>query len=173
MSRFDAHCGVTNGSIRNCQLGHMGVNLIGFGEFLIENCEVYSSRFLNFRSDYGSFFHGTLIIRNCVWYPLPSDKRLRTIFIASNSGDHDFGYECGMPKTIVIDNLTVDDSELPEETAVAVFPDYDPDFAPGKPYPYGTPTDVTARITSHSGRVIRLCEKPEQYPALKGLEIRS
>ena len=23
ISRFDAHCGVTNGSIKNCSLGHM------------------------------------------------------------------------------------------------------------------------------------------------------
>lgn len=172
ISRFDAHCGVTNGSIRNCVLGHMGVNLIGFGDFLIENTEVYGERFINFRSDYGSFFHGTLTIRHCVWHPTSTVKR--SVFVATNTGDHDFGYVCGMPQTIVLDGLVIDDEDLPADgLTYAIFPDYDANFAPGKPYPYGTPCHVTAKVSSRAGREIRVCEKPAQYPELGGLAIEA
>ena len=30
-SRFDAHMGVANATVRNCELGYMGINAIGFG----------------------------------------------------------------------------------------------------------------------------------------------
>ena len=49
ISRFDAHCGVTNGSIKNCKLGHMGLNLIGFGDFTVENSSIFGRNFINFR----------------------------------------------------------------------------------------------------------------------------
>lgn len=168
ISRFDAHCGVTNGSIRNCVLGHMGVNLIGFGEFLIENTEVYSDHFLAFRSDYGSFFHGTLTLRRCTWHLIRNGKGVQYVFHAKNAGDHDFGYVCGMPGTITLDGLTIDDEHAAEDVlSYAILPDYDPSFAPGRPYPYGTPSHVTAHVVSLAGKEIRLCEKPEQYPDLE------
>lgn len=167
ISRFDAHCGVTNGSIRNCKLGHMGVNLIGFGEFLIENTEIVCDHFLAFRSDYGSFFHGKLTLRNCIWTPTYTGEQTLYVFRAKNTGDHDFGYDCGLPEAIVIDGLTVRDEELKaDHLSYVVFFDYDQNFAPGKPYPYGTPKQVTVSIASNAGRPIALCEKPEEYPGL-------
>ena len=81
ISRFDAHCGVTNGSIRNCTLGHQGINLIGFGHFLVENTTVSCIRFLNFRSDYGSFFRGDLTVKNCRWIPVPGKLRPLQVFM--------------------------------------------------------------------------------------------
>ena len=174
MSRFDAHMGVTNGCIRNCKLGHMGVNLIGFGEFVIENSTFLCSRTVSFRSDYGAFFHGTVILRNCTWIPTVGEgKKSAEILHAGNEGDHDFGYECGMPRTIVIDGLVIDDRHLPHEALTYfLFPNYDKDFSENKPYPYGTPTNVIARnIRSLAGREICTFAVPAQYPALSELAL--
>lgn len=165
ISRFDAHCGVTNGSIRNCTLGHQGINLIGFGSFLIENTTVTGVRFLCFRSDYGSFFHGSLMVKNCRWIPVPGKLRPLQIFFAVNTADHDFGYACSLPESITLENFVIDDAHLPHtDVDYVIFRDYDPDYAPGKPYPFGTPKAVRAHITSTGGRQVRLCDNPEQHP---------
>jgi hypothetical protein len=39
-SRFDAHMGVANATIRNSTLGHMGINAIGTGTFTVENSTI-------------------------------------------------------------------------------------------------------------------------------------
>ena len=169
MSRFDAHMGVTNGCIRRCRLGYMGVNLIGFGEFWIEKSTFLCDRTVSFRSDYGSFFHGTLTMKNCIWVPTVGEgKKTAEILHARNEGDHDFGYECGMPRTMVIDGLVIDDRHLTHDGLIySLFPNYDKDFSPNKPYPYGTPKHVIAKgIRALSGREIHAFVNPLQYPAL-------
>lgn len=104
-SRFDAHMGVANATIRNCVLGHHGINLIGFGTALIENTCVKSANFINLRSDYGSTWNGELIIRGCKYIPTGVGAY---IIAGSNPGDHDFGYTCYLPRNIVIDGLEID-----------------------------------------------------------------
>ena len=69
LSRFDAHMGVANASIRNSTLGHQGINAIGSGTFTVENCTIYGSNLINLRSDYGSTWQGEFIIRNCIFIP--------------------------------------------------------------------------------------------------------
>ncbi|RYY24244.1 MAG: hypothetical protein EOO04_13325, partial [Chitinophagaceae bacterium] len=69
LSRFDAHQGVANATIRNSTLGHMGINAIGSGLLLIENSTIRGRSVVNLRSDYGSTWQGELIIRNCVFVP--------------------------------------------------------------------------------------------------------
>ena len=165
ISRFDAHCGVTNGSIRNCTLGHQGINLIGFGRFLVENTTVTATRFLNFRSDYGSFFRGQLTVRNCRWIPVPGKVRPMYIFLAQNTGDHDFGYPCMLPETVTLKNFVIDDAHLTQEDIrYVIFRDYDPDYRPGKPYPFATPAVLTAGIQTTSGRQVALCDDLEKFP---------
>lgn len=109
-SRFDAHMGVYNVTIRNCTLGHQGISVTGFGTLLVENTSVKSNNFIGLRADYGSFWQGKIIIRNSQFtpaarkYPTPA-----TIIGGVNTGEHDFGYICHMPETIEIDNLVVND----------------------------------------------------------------
>ncbi|MBO7176528.1 MAG: hypothetical protein J6W14_04080, partial [Clostridia bacterium] len=95
-------------------------------------------------------------------------KKTAEILHARNEGDHDFGYECGMPKAIVIDGLVIDDRHLPhDDLTYSLFPNYDKEFSPNKPYPYGTPKQVIAKgIRTLSGREIRAFVNPLQYPAL-------
>lgn len=163
LSRFDAHCGVTNGSIRGCTLGHQGINLIGFGKFEIVDTWVTAYQFLCFRADYGSFFRGELTVKNCRWTPTVGQKFPRWIFHCSNTGDHDFGYSCTLPEKIDLE-LVVDDGDFQfEDLSYVVFRDYDPDYVPGKPYPYGTPQVLNTKVTVTSGRTLRLCQNPDLF----------
>ena len=104
LSRFDAHQGVLNATVKNSVLGHHGIKLIGSGTALIENTTVLSDSFIALRSDYGSTWNGDLIIRNCKFYPTGVSNH---IIDAENSEDHDFGYACYLPQKIEIDGFYV------------------------------------------------------------------
>ena len=103
-SRYDAHQGVLNATIRNSVLGHHGIKLIGSGTALIENTTVLAEDFVDLRSDYGSTWNGDLIIRNCRFYPTGVSTH---IIKAENSEDHDFGYTCYLPQKVDIDGFYV------------------------------------------------------------------
>ena len=104
LSRFDAHQGVLNATVKNSVLGHHGIKLIGSGTALIENTTVLSDSFIALRSDYGSTWNGELVIRNCKFYPTGISSH---IIDAENSEDHDFGYTCYLPQRIEIDGFYV------------------------------------------------------------------
>lgn len=104
LSRFDAHQGVLNATIKNSVLGHHGIKLIGSGTALIENTTVLAEDFVDLRSDYGSTWNGDLVIRNCKFYPTGLSSH---IIKAENSEDHDFGYTCYLPQRIEIDGFYV------------------------------------------------------------------
>lgn len=104
LSRFDAHQGVLNATVKNSVLGHHGIKLIGSGTALIENTTVLSDSFIDLRSDYGSTWNGDLIIRNCKFYPTGISSH---IISAENSEDHNFGYTCYLPQRIEVDGLFV------------------------------------------------------------------
>ena len=103
-SRFDAHQGVRNATIKNSVLGHHGIKLIGMGTALIENTTVISGSFIDLREDYGSTWNGDLIIRNCKFYPTGIENN---IVKAVNTENHDFGYTCYMPQNIEIDGFFI------------------------------------------------------------------
>uniref|UniRef100_UPI0025CC3713 hypothetical protein n=1 Tax=Algoriphagus sp. TaxID=1872435 RepID=UPI0025CC3713 len=69
LSRFDAHMGVANATIRNSTMGHMGINAIGSGTLTVENSTIRGRSIINLRSDYGSTWQGNLIIRDCTFIP--------------------------------------------------------------------------------------------------------
>ena len=104
LSRFDAHQGVLNATVKNSVLGHHGIKLIGSGTALIENTTVLSDSFVDLRADYGSTWNGDMIIRNCKFYPTGVSSH---IINAENSEDHNFGYTCYMPQKIEIDGFYV------------------------------------------------------------------
>ncbi len=104
LSRFDAHQGVLNATVKNSVLGHHGIKLIGSGTALIENTTVLAEDFVDLRPDYGSTWNGDLIIRNCKFYPTSVSLH---IINAENSEDHDFGYTCYLPQRVEIDGLYV------------------------------------------------------------------
>lgn len=162
ISRFDAHCGITNCTIRRSKFGHAGLNLIGFGKFLIEDSSINAPRFINFRSDYGSFFIGDVTVKNCVWKP--RFNRDLCIFSAYNEGDHDFGYECKLAENLTVDGLVVDDLHIDADKTLNVITPYDNNFEKGKPYAYKLPEKFVVKgVKSLSGKEVGFTTAPEQY----------
>lgn len=166
LSRFDAHQGVYNATIRNSTIGHMGILAIGGGTLLVDNTTIRTRHFIGFRPDYGSTWRGEVIIRNSVFAPPnPTDAML---FSGNNTGDHDFGYPCTMPERITLDRLHVDDGKVPADyQGLAIFGNFNPDFkADSTPqaYPY-TPTKeiIMRNVTAASGKPLRVSNNAPMF----------
>lgn len=171
-SRFDAHMGVANATIRNSTLGHMGINAIGTGTFTVENSIIRGRTLINLRSDYGSTWQGEFIIRDCVFVPAGGRPVSASLIGGSNSGQHDFGYTCYMPERITIENLRIDDSSHPENyDGPAIFGNFNPkmtDDSYVEKFPYIRTKEVVLRnVTTFSGKDLRLSDNPFMFRDVK------
>ncbi len=171
-SRFDAHMGVANATIRNSTLGHQGINAIGSGTFTVENSTIYGRSLVNLRSDYGSTWQGELLIRNCVFVPAGGDPISASLISGSYSGQHDFGYTCYMPEKITIENLRIDDSKHPSDyQGPTIFSNFNPDMTNEsyvEKFPYVKTKDVILRkVTTTSGMALRVCNNPFMFKDVK------
>lgn len=160
LSRFDAHQGVANATIRNSTLGHMGINAIGSGLLLIENSTIRGRSIVNLRSDYGSTWQGEVIIRNCVLVPAGGKPTSPALISGSYSGQHDFGYICYMPERITIENLHIDDSKHPENyKGPAIFTNFNPEMRDDsykEKFPYVKTKEVILKnVTTATGKPLR------------------
>ena len=171
-SRFDAHMGVANATIRNSTLGHQGINAIGSGIFTVENTTIYGRSLVNLRSDYGSTWQGELIIRNCTFVPAGGRPVSASLIGGSNSGKHDFGYTCYMPERITIERLHIDDSKHPEEyDGPAIFANFNRDMTDDsfeEKFPYVRTREVILRnVTIASGKPLRLSDNTFMFKDVK------
>lgn len=174
LSRFDAHKGVANATVRNSTLGHMGINAIGSGTFLVENSTIRGRSLINLRSDYGSTWQGEFIIRNCVFVPAGGRETSASLISGSYSGQHDFGYICYMPERITIENLRIEDDKHPEGyQGPAIFRDFNSkntDESYKEKYPYVRTKEVILRnVTTASGKKLRLSDNPHMF---KGVRVK-
>ncbi len=175
LSRFDAHQGVANATIRNSTLGHMGINAIGTGLLLVENCTIRGRSIVNLRSDYGSTWQGELVIRNCVFVPANGKPANAALISGSYSGQHDFGYTCYMPEKITIENLRIDDSQHPESyQGPAIFANFNPEMADNsyqEKFPYVKTREVVLNgVTTASGKAVRVSDNAFMF---KDVKVRS
>lgn len=173
LSRMDVHQGVSGTyTIRGCTLGHAGLNAIGRGTLTVESSTLSGRSFITLRTDYGSTWEGTIVIRDCRWTPACGAPVQPYIIGVNNDGQHDFGYPCFMPREITIDGLTIDDGSHPENYAgpyLFTDPDGQPADASGqppdmseKPFPYRLTGHVTIRrLTTTSGEKLRISPDPE------------
>lgn len=175
LSRFDAHQGVTNATIRNSTIGHKGVLLTGFGHFLIENSTVQSGQFITLRPDYGSTWNGDIVIRNCHFV----SRKGGTIINGSNDGQHDFGYTCHMPDRLLIDGLAIEDGKPSDRGAgPVIFADFIPRFKNAgykQKFPYVITREVVLKnVTTSSGKPLRLSDNKFMFNEVmvQGLEPR-
>lgn len=171
-SRFDAHMGVANATVRNSTMGHMGINAIGFGTFTVENCTINGRTLINLRSDYGSTWQGEFIIRNCVFVPAGGRPTSASLIGGSYSGQHDFGYTCYMPERITVENLHIDDSNHPEEyRGPAIFANFNPkmtDDSYVEKFPYIKTKEIVLRnVTTSSGKEVRISDNPYMFKDVK------
>jgi len=172
LSRFDAHMGVANATIRNSTLGHQGINAIGSGTFIVENSNIYGRNLINLRSDYGSTWQGELIIRNCVFVPANGRTTSVNLIGGSYSGQHDFGYTCYMPELITIEGLRIDDSKQPVDyKGPAIFADFNPELTSEsylQKFPNVITREVSLRnITIASGKDLRISDNPYMFRSVK------
>jgi hypothetical protein len=171
-SRFDAHMGVANATIRNSTLGHMGINAIGSGTFTVENSTIRGRTLINLRSDYGSTWQGEFIIRNCVFVPAGGRPTSASLIGGSYSGQHDFGYTCYMPERIIIENLKIDDSNHPEGyQGAAIFANFNPkmtDDSYVEKFPYVKTREVILKnVTTTSGKTLRISDNTYMFRDVK------
>ena len=180
-SRMDAHQGVYNYTIRNSTLGHQGINAIGDGLLTVENCVLYGYNIVGFRADYGSIWSGDMVVKNVVWHPACGDTISPCLFGAHNDGQHNFGYECSLPRHITLENIHVDDSSVPEDyEGPCIFNDYHrfgelgdhaPNTSSADPYPYLPCKKMTiTNLTFASGKKWKLCENPLLTPVEELIE---
>ena len=171
-SRFDAHMGVANATIRNSTMGHMGINAIGSGVLTVENSTINSSTFIMLRTDYGSTWQGDVFIRNCVFVPGAGKPINSSLFGGANSSKHDFGYTCYMPERITIENLRINDANHPEPyQGPAIFANFNPelkDTSYQEIFPFVRTREVILRnVTTASGMKLRLSDNPFLFKDVK------
>ncbi len=160
LSRYDAHEGVHNITIKGCKFGHQCMNLIGFGEAIIENTTILGHTFIVHRGDYGAFWNGNITVKNCKWQPGATKSHFISAY---NEGKHDFGYPCMMAKNIYIDGVEIDDTMM-EEGESTLLPNYDGNYSKDKPFKYGIPEKVTIKnITTKTGRHYGICRNLSLY----------
>lgn len=167
-SRFDAHMGVANATIRNSTLGYMGINAIGTGTFTVENSTVYGNSFINLRDDYGSTWQGEIVIRNSVFVPAGGRPVHANLIGGRNSGNHDFGYTTYLPERITIESLQIDDSAHPEDyRGPTIFANFNPDLIDSsfeEAFPYVREGTVILRnVTTASGLPMRISDNPFMF----------
>ncbi|MDR1172167.1 MAG: hypothetical protein LBL24_06920 [Bacteroidales bacterium] len=167
-SRFDAHMGVVNATIKNSILGHQGINIIGSGVFLIENTKVCATNFINLRSDYGSTFEGEFIIKNCEYVPRNAAQSDAVLISGSYSGKHDFGYTCHMPRKITINGLVINDSNpVDNYRGPKIFAPFNNEYtseAYEEKYPYVITREVEIRnMTVKSGKKYLISNNPFMF----------
>ena len=112
LSRFDAHSGIYNATVKGCRI--TSVRIVGYGLLKIEDCEVFApntaNTFISSREDYGSFWKGTISVKNVHMHTVGSGA---VNFIAGHWYNHYFGYTTALADEIIIDNFTTDsDSEV-------------------------------------------------------------
>ena len=117
LTRYDAHCGVVNGAIKNSEIS--SIRLIGAGDMLIENCKIYLNHYstLQLREDYGCTWRGTLTVKNCEYYDTIGEMNC---FMIAQSANWNYGYTTYFPN-IVIDNLKIPE-KLKEVPILMEFP---------------------------------------------------
>ncbi len=172
LSRFDAHKGVANATVRHSTLGHMGINAIGSGTFTVENSTIRGRALVNLRSDYGSTWQGEFIIRGCVFVPSGGNPSSPSLIGGYYSGQHDFGYTAYMPERIVIENLHIDDSNHPDDyQGPAIFANFNPDRTDDsyqEKFPYVRTKEVVLRnVTTASGKPLRVSDNSFMFKGVK------
>ena len=171
-SRFDAHMGVANATIRNSTLGHQGINAIGSGTFTVENSTIYGRNLINLRSDYGSTWQGELIIRDCIFVPANGRPTSASLIGGTYSGQHDFGYTCYMPERITIENLRIVDSKHTDDyQGPAIFANFNSKMTDDsylEKFPYIRTREVILRnVTTSSGKALRISDNPYMFKDVK------
>ncbi len=173
LSRFDAHCGVYNATIRNSILRTISVT--GYGHLLVENSTVYARDLITLRPDYGSFWNGDITIRNCTLIP-PNSSSTPTVIGGRHCAEHFFGYTCYMPRNILIDGLTIrDGNRSGKYKGPALLANFNNNYLKNKkysePYPTIKPKQITIKkLDTASGKQYILSSNKKMFKDVKVID---
>ena len=122
LTRFDAHAGVYNASIKNSTLS--SIRLTGGGTFTLEDSTVYSrsgmaNGFIELREDYGSTWKGDINIKNLQYNYTGSAGTVFSV-IRATWEHHEFGYDTTLPN-VTVDNITFSDNLKSSVNDIYVF----------------------------------------------------
>lgn len=122
LTRFDAHCGVYNATIKNSTISVL--RLTGGGHFYMENTTVVAvsdtkAGFIELREDYGSTWRGTIELKDCTYVNAKATTNDTLALIRAVWVNHDFGYQTYLPN-IIIDNLMLE-SDLSTIQNIEIF----------------------------------------------------
>ena len=162
-SRFDAHMGVVNATIRGCTLGHQCLNAIGHGTLTVEDTTACGVSFVNLRPDYGSTWHGDVIIRRCRWLPVYRENG-NSLIGGSYHGGHDFGFPCYMPRRVIVEDLMIEDEKISAIYLLGNITPANKDESFAYTYPYGITEKISVKgIRTASGKPWALSENTYMY----------
>ena len=98
LTRMDAHGGIHNVYIIGSELTMIRVD--GTGIFYMENSIIHgSTTYVGLREDYGGFWHGNVILKDC------KTTKEETHLFTNTWYNHYFGYPTAYPTNILIDNF--------------------------------------------------------------------
>lgn len=107
LSRFDAHAGIYNATIKGGKLGM--IRIVGDGLLTVEDVDFHAlnsaNTIISMREDFGSFWKGKIIIKDVCSYTQGSGD---VTLIAGHWYNHNFGYTIALPSEIIIDNFRID-----------------------------------------------------------------
>lgn len=100
LSRLDAHCGVYNASLKNCEVVYISV--VGGGTLTVEDTIIYENHAIQLRGDYGSTWNGDIYIKNVELVNIED-----AVLFNMGWSNHYYGYETSMPCNIYIEGFSV------------------------------------------------------------------
>lgn len=114
LNRIDVHFHCWNLYIKDSSIGYRGISVTGGGDLFIENTSCYNRNFVNFRRDFGSKWDGNIRLRNCRFIPSVATEINLLDF---NPMDFDYKYPLGFGRSIIVENLVIDFSSVPESNS--------------------------------------------------------
>ncbi|MEC3880448.1 hypothetical protein [Parapedobacter sp. 10938] len=112
LNRVDVHFHCWNLSISDSEIGYKGISITGGGELVVTNTTCRSSRFINFRYDYGGKWAGNINITNCRLAPNQSTDISILSFLSAN---FDYQYPIGYAHSIKVEDFVVDYSGMADK----------------------------------------------------------
>ncbi len=122
LSRFDAHCGLYDGSIEGCEISFF--EIIGKGTFKVIDTDYYSNgsqQLVYLRGDYGCTWEGDFIIEDVRCYVDPGKQF--SVFLHSFNNWY-YGYKCYIPSADIKDIAVYNYQTFDGESFQMFGPDY-------------------------------------------------
>ena len=157
LSRFDVHCGSHNITILDSEIGEV-INLIGWGTAYLENVKVsgaVNQYFIRLREDYGAFWNGDVIIKNCEL--VLKDGVSAAYVFRADWNSHYYGY------TVALPNVDIDGFKITHQNGkdfkgqLSIFKKisgYATDLRVDNTNPLTAPLTVTVKNTDHNVNIV-------------------